>query len=321
MHSPPILIGISSCLLGEEVRYDGGHKRDRRITDEFGQVFQFTPICPEVGIGMGTPRPPIRLVGDASRPHAVGVNGNALDFTQPLQAFGRKMATQTNELSGYIFKSKSPTCGMDQVKIYPSGTGQAPKKGVGLYAREIMRGNPLLPTEEETRLNSPILRDNFLERVFAYFRWQQLRASRLTAARLIEFHTRHKLVLMSHDIGGYRALGRLVADLGSLPISKLAAQYIEEFMHLLMHHRATCKRHTNVLQHIAGYLKKDLDKRDKLELHDAIEQYRLGHLPRIAPLTLLKHHLLHYPKEYLADQHYLYPVPEEQMLRIRCEQE
>ncbi|NIR31830.1 MAG: DUF1722 domain-containing protein [Gammaproteobacteria bacterium] len=311
--SQKVQIGISSCLLGEAVRFDKGHKRDGFITGTLSQYFDFVPLCPEVAIGMGVPREPIRLIGDAEGPRAVGVRTESLDVTGALVDYGRRMANELNDISGYIFKSKSPSCGMERVKLY-SSRGPASKNGVGLYAREIMRGRPLLPVEEEGRLNDPVLRENFIERVFAYRRWQDVVASHLTPAKVVAFHTAHKLSLMAHGPEQFRHLGRLVADAGKRPLGELAEEYVSGFMDA-MKRRATRKRHANVLMHLMGYLKRKLDPDDKAELREIIDAYRLGYVPLVVPITLLNHHFRRHPDPYVAQQVYLNPHPKELMLR------
>lgn len=308
-----IRIGISSCLLGEQVRFDGNHKHDHYITGALGEAFEFVPVCPEVGIGLGVPRPTIHLVGTPEAPHLIGVKVADLDVTDKMIAYGKRMAGRLGDLSGYIFKSKSPSCGMERVKLY-DGHGGGGKQGVGLYAREIMRAHPLLPVEEEGRLGDPLLRDNFLECVFIYHRWQQLTAQRLTPKALVDFHTRHKLAIMSHGTEPYRELGRLVAAPGKRPIRELADAYATLLMQTLRR-RATARRHTNVLMHIMGYLKQQLSRADKQELLELIEDYRQDRIPRIAPITLLKHHFRNHPDAYITGQTYLNPDPLELKLR------
>lgn len=306
------VVGISACLLGEKVRFDANHKLDTYIRDTLGEYFEFVPVCPEVAIGLGVPRPTLRLVGDPARPRAVGVLDPARDVTIALEDYGRHMARELPPLAGYLLKSKSPSCGMERVKVYQDkGT---PKPGRGLYARELMAARPLLPVEEEGRLGDPVLRENFIERVFAWQRWLQLEAAGITPARLLEFHSRHKLILMSHGAEYYRALGRLAARTGSEPIAPLAQEYIHGFMAALAH-PATRKRHANVLQHLMGYLKKQIDGADKAELLEIIDAYRLGEVPLIVPVTLLNHHFRRHPNEYVAQQIYLAPHPRELMLR------
>jgi uncharacterized protein YbgA (DUF1722 family)/uncharacterized protein YbbK (DUF523 family) len=318
MKHPPaaIRIGISSCLLGERVRFDGNHKHDPYITETLGRYFEFVPVCPELAIGLGVPRAPIRLVGDPAAPRAVGVRDPSVDVTGKLAAHGRRMARALGGaagISGYILKGKSPSCGMERVKVYRAGGG-APKGGSGIYARALLDAAPLLPVEEEGRLGDPWLRESFVERVFAYRRWQELIAAGLSAARLVEFHTVHKLVIMAHGAEHYRALGRLVADLGRANLRPRADRYIAGFMAALKA-RATRKRHANVLMHVLGYLKRDIDGDDKAELLALIDAYRLGRLPRAVPVALLKHHFRRHPDAYIERQVYLNPHPAELMLR------
>lgn len=305
-----VRIGISSCLLGERVRYDGNHKREGWLIETWGPYVEFVPVCPEVGIGLGVPRPPIRLVGDAAQPRAVGARDASLDVTARLEAFGRARAREFGELSGYVFKSKSPSCGLARVPVYGE---EGRRTGAGIYARVITTAHPLLPVEEEGRLHDPDLRDNFLERVFAYRRWQVLRV-RISAARLVAFHTAHKLVLMAHGPASARALGRLVADVRPASARRIGADYGRAFMQA-MARPATRKTHTNVLMHAMGYLKRELSADDKVELLALIDDYRRGRVPLLAPLTLLRHHLRLHPDPFLAQQLYLYPDPDELMLR------
>lgn len=308
-----IRIGVSACLLGERVRYDGDHKRDAFIVETLGAAFEVVPVCPEVAIGMGVPRPPVRLVGDPQRPRALGVDDPSFDVTAPLIAFGRRMAVELDDIGAYVFKSRSPSCGPAGVKVYNGG--KAPRaRGVGLYAREIMTRQPLLPVVEEAQLDDLGVRDNFIERIFAYRRWIQLLASGFTPAKLVEFHSRHKLSLMAHGAAHYRALGQLVAQTQVLRPSRLAEEYGKGFMAALKH-AATRKRHANVLQHLMGYLKKDIDHDDKAELLELIDAYRTGITPLLAPLTLLRHHFRRFPHSYVSRQLYLYPDPVESSLR------
>ncbi len=300
----PIRVGVSSCLLGEKVRYDAGDKRDSFVADVLPRYFELIPVCPEVAIGMGVPRPPIHLTGDPRCPRAVGVAQPERDFTAPLAAYGAKMAQALGPISGYVFKSKSPSCGMQRVKVHPLDGGRPVKQGRGIYAAELMRRLPLLPTEDESRLQDPELRESFLSRVHAYRRWQDLLREGVTAPRLLEFHTRHKLILMAHSKERLRELGRLVAVVGSEPIEQLAARYIALFMQALSC-RPTRRRHADVLFHLMGYLKRQLGGMDKAELVEAIEDYRQGRAPLIVPVTLLRHHFRRHPQEYVSKQLYL----------------
>lgn len=308
-----IRLGISACLLGEAVRFDGNHKFDPYIDGTLGRHFDLVSVCPEVAIGLGVPRPPIRLAGDPERPRVVGANAADIDVTDALTAFSRRQVAQLGDLSGYILKSRSPSCGVERVKVYPE-TGRPPRSGSGVYAAALMARWPLLPVEEEERLGDPDRRDNFLERVFAYRRWQELLAAGLSKDRLVEFHSRHKLSLMAHGAEHYRTLGRLVAGAGKRPLKPLADEYITGFMAALRQ-RATPNKQANVLQHVMGYLKRHIDAADKQEFDEAITDYREGRLPLVVPITLLRHHFRRYPDPYVAQQVYLNPDPDELLLR------
>jgi uncharacterized protein YbgA (DUF1722 family)/uncharacterized protein YbbK (DUF523 family) len=303
VNAPRIRIGVSSCLLGERVRFDGQHKRDPFVSEILAEYFELVPVCPEVAIGLGVPRPPIRLVGDPAQPRAVGVRDPGLDVTPALAAYGRQMAAELAGISGYVLKAKSPSCGMERVKVYPIAGG-AGRPGRGIYADALIRACPLLPVEEEGRLHDAALRENFIGRVHALHRWQQLLAQGVSAQRLVEFHTRHKLILMAHSKERLRELGRLIAAAGTVPAEQLAERYGAAFMQALRY-RATRRRHTDVLFHVLGYLKRSLDAADKAELVASIESFRLGEVPLIVPVTLLRHHFRRHPHPYIDTQLYL----------------
>jgi uncharacterized protein YbgA (DUF1722 family)/uncharacterized protein YbbK (DUF523 family) len=301
-------------LVGQEVRFDGGHKRDRYITDTLGQFFEWVPVCPEVEVGLGTPRETLRLEGESAPPRLVFAKSRR-DITEGMQAWARSRldALAGADLSGYILKSDSPSCGMERVRVYrPSGIPG--KDGVGIFARALMDRSPLLPVEEEGRLNDLPIRENFIERVFCYRRWRDLVAGGLTRGRLVAFHTAYKLLLMAHSPKHYAELGRLVADAKALSPRELEARYGASFMTTLRV-KATVRKHTNVMHHILGYLKRDLDARDKAELVAVIADYHRVLVPLVVPLTLLKHHLARVEVPYLRDQIYLNPHPKELMLR------
>jgi uncharacterized protein YbgA (DUF1722 family)/uncharacterized protein YbbK (DUF523 family) len=308
-----IPVGVSSCLLGRAVRYDGGHKRDAYLVDVLGRYFDYLPFCPEVAIGMGTPRPPIRLTGDPSAPRAVGVDVEDLDVTGKLVDYARSVAAEAPPVSGYVFKSASPSCGMQRVKVY-DGKGLARGTSSGLYAGAIMDALPLIPVEEESRLGDPCLRDSFVERVFVYERWRRLCDGGVTPSGLIDFHARHELLLLSHSEIHYRRLGRLIAEAGVRNVDVLAQEYIEDLMDGLKR-RATRKRHTNVLQHIAGYLERAGDADDKAEIDKLIEDYRSGTVPLVVPIKRIDHHFRRHPDACVALQLYLNPHPAELELR------
>jgi uncharacterized protein YbgA (DUF1722 family)/uncharacterized protein YbbK (DUF523 family) len=310
----PIRVGISACLLGQEVRFDGGHKRDRYITDTLGKFFEWVPVCPEVELGLGTPRETLRLVGDPGGPRLVFLKTHG-DITDGMKAWAgsRLAALAAANLSGYILKSDSPSCGMERVRVYRA-TGAPSKDGVGLFARGLMDRFPLLPVEEEGRLHDLPVRENFVERVFSYRRWRELVAGGLTRGKLVAFHTAHKLLLLAHSPKHYTELGRLVAGAKGLSPRGLEARYGALFMAGLAV-KATARKHANVMQHIQGYLKRDLDARDKTELLSVMADYHRGLVPLVVPLTLMKHHLARVSVPYLQDQVYLNPHPKELMLR------
>ena len=224
-----IRVGISSCLMGAEVRFDGGHKRDTYINTTLSRYFEFVPVCPEVAIGLATPREPIRLVQIDHEVRVRGVRTPELDVTQPLREYAREMATHLGDIHGYIFKRGSPSCGMERVKIYAE-RGMPTKRGTGAYAEVFMAQRPLLPCEEEGRLGDPVLRENFIVRVFVYYRWRRLVASGLTPGGLVAFHTQHKFLLLAHSQRAYRRMGRLVASAGTMAMAELADRYVVELM-------------------------------------------------------------------------------------------
>jgi uncharacterized protein YbgA (DUF1722 family)/uncharacterized protein YbbK (DUF523 family) len=307
-------VGVSACLLGQEVRWNGAHKRDPYLVSTLGRSFEWVPVCPEVELGLGIPREPIRLEGDPAAPRLVA-RDSRVDLTERMETFvaRRVESLAPLDLCGYILKSDSPTCGMERVRVHGPASGRAPQ-GVGIFARALMRRLPLLPVEEEGRLHDPALRESFIERVFALRRLRDLLAPRLTAGRLVAFHARHKLQLMSHAPEGARRLGRIVAAAGRGSIRKAGERYALAFMETLRV-RATPRKHANVLQHILGSLKRDLPPDDKREILDAIEAMRNEHLPLAVPVALLRHHLRRHPVPYLVDQVYLDPHPNETVLR------
>jgi len=307
-----IPIAVSSCLLGQEVRYDGGHKHNAYLTGTLGRYFEYTAFCPEVAIGLGVPRPTLQLVQIDDAVRVRGSKDLELDVTQRLQDYARSVVPLLDGFCGYIFKKSSPSCGMERVKIYKNGNPVA--NGRGAYAEVIMQALPALPVEEEGRLMDPVLRENFIERVFVYYRWQQFLRQEFSPAGLVRFHSEHKFTLLAHDETVYRGLGRLIADAGTSDLESLAGRYLRDLMRALSR-PATRKTHTNVLMHIMGYLKQSLSTDDKQELLELLDKYRLGQVPLIVPITLMKHYLRRYPNNYIEQQVYLNPHPEELMLR------
>jgi uncharacterized protein YbgA (DUF1722 family)/uncharacterized protein YbbK (DUF523 family) len=309
-----IRIGVSSCLLGQSVRYDGGHKRDDFVAGPLAAFVTFVPVCPEVELGMGIPRPPIRLVRAGGEVRLVEPRTGA-DHTAAMRrwAEARIAELEAEDLCGYVLKKDSPSCGMERVKVYRA-QGPGARDGTGLFAEALMRRLPLLPVEEEGRLRDPGLRENFVERVFAYRRLRDLFAGRWALADLVRFHTAEKYLLLAHQPSGYQALGRLVARAKHVPRRELAASYAEAYMRALRV-PATRGKNANALTHMAGYFKDRLDAGDKAELHQAIADYRRGLVPLVVPVTLLRHHVRRIGEPYLAGQVYLEPHPKELMLR------
>lgn len=310
----PLRLGISECLMGRAVRHDGGHKHDRFLTDTLGQWVEWVPICPEVEIGLGTPRPAMRLVATGTGT-ALVVRSTAEDLTQRMQTWADGWLRGAGDLEGFVLKKDSPSCGMERVRVYPApDQGTAERSGSGVFAAALAGHLPHLPVEEEGRLNDPMLRERFFDRVFALRRWRRFRAGEPSVADLQRFHAAAKMSLLSHQESGYRELGPIVAgarprNLGET-VSAYEAGYLEVFRHT-----ATRRRHTNVLQHMAGHLKRDLDDDDRSELAGVIGRYREGALPLVVPITLLQHHTRRHGSDWLRSQTYLDPYPAELMLR------
>jgi uncharacterized protein YbgA (DUF1722 family)/uncharacterized protein YbbK (DUF523 family) len=305
-------IGISACLIGEKVRFDASNKPSKFCINELSNHVSFKSFCPEVAIGLPIPRPTIRQIKQndmisVSRPDGTG------DVTEALAAYGKKVANLTKDLSGYIFCAKSPSCGMERVKVYSPQGNSLKSTGIGIFANEIMKANPLLPCEENGRLNDSLIRENFIARVYAYKHWQRLSASGLTKHKLTTFHSQYKYTVMSHDLVSYKELGQLLAR-SDIALEDMAEQYISGLMQALKT-MATRKKHANTLAHMQGYFSKHLRSFERQELTQQINDYRLGLVPLVAPLTLIKHYLLQYPKNYLSRQAYLSPYPDQLRLR------
>jgi uncharacterized protein YbgA (DUF1722 family)/uncharacterized protein YbbK (DUF523 family) len=309
-----IKIGISSCLLGNRVRYDGEHQHDRFITESLGKYFEFVPVCPEVECGLGVPREPIHLVGDPEKPRLV-TRKTGQDLTEKMVHWSRKRVLELEEenLYGFIFKSRSPSSGMERVKVYGPDK-RVTRNGVGMFAREFMQHFPLLPVEEDGRLHDIHLRENFIERIFVYSRWRSLIAGRKTVGELVGFHTAHKLQILSHSEIHYRAMGRLVARAREKPIGTLYEEY-EKLLGAVFRLKTTVKKNINVLSHILGYFKRQLSSDEKKEMLEVVDQYRNGLVPLTVPLTLVNHYVRKYEVQYLAGQFYLHPHPLDLKLR------
>ena len=312
--SSPLRIGISACLLGQEVRFDGGHKRDHFLINVLGPHVEYVSVCPEVEMGLGTPRETLRLVRQDSRLRMVTTR-TAVDHTDGMSRWSAQRLSELarDDLSGYVLKKDSPSCGMERVKTY-SENGPAARDGRGIFAAALLDRFPHLPVEEEGRLSDPTLRENFIERVFAYRRLRDLFAGRWTAGDLVRFHTAHKMSLLAHSTVAYNQLGRVVARAGEMARVELRTAYEALFMETLAI-RATRKRHTNVLQHMAGHLKKLLEANARADLAQTIQEYHGGLVPLVVPITLIRHYVRLHAITYLQGQVYLEPHPREMMLR------
>jgi uncharacterized protein YbgA (DUF1722 family)/uncharacterized protein YbbK (DUF523 family) len=300
--------------LGENVRYDGGHKRDRFIIETLGQFVEFVPVCPEVECGLGIPRESMHLEGNPESPRLVTTR-TKIDHTERMVTWARTRVKEleAEDLCGFIFKSRSPSSGMERVKIY-NEKGMATKNGVGMFAMIFMDNFPLLPVEEDGRLHDVRLRENFIERIFALKRWRELLGSKRSRGRLVSFHTQHKLLILSHSPKHSRILGKLVAEAKNIPQDQLYSQYQTQLMEALKL-KSTIKKNINVLQHMMGYFKRDLSADEKQELLEVIDEYRGEYTPLIVPITLIKHYVRKYDQPYLKEQVYLNPHPTELKLR------
>ena len=314
MTSTRIKVGISSCLLGNEVRYNGGHKLSTLCTNDLSRYFVFVPTCPEAGAGLGIPRPPIRLVGDPHAPRAVRVQDAGVDVTDSLKAYSATRLPELGDLCGYIFIKNSPSCGLFRVKVYRANGMPHDEPARGIFATEFTRAYPLLPVEEDGRLQDPVLRENFIARVFAWRNWQEMKANGLSAAALIDFHSRYKYTLMAHSPQQYQQLGRMLADAGKHDSSVLGERYFSGLMQALQQ-KATRRTNTNVLMHLQGYLKKKLQAGEKQGIGAIIEQYRKGIVPLVVPVTMLRHYFQQHRDPYIEKQSYLQPYPDELSLR------
>jgi uncharacterized protein YbgA (DUF1722 family)/uncharacterized protein YbbK (DUF523 family) len=314
--SLPLRIGVSRCLLGDEVRYDGSHKRDGFLVDVLGRYVEWVPVCPEVEAGMGTPREAIHLIGDPRRPQIRTVKSGH-DVTAMMERFSERRARELEDLdlSGYVFKKGSPSCGVERVRVF-NQHGMPSRDGIGVFARAFMEQFPLIPVEEEGRLCDPVLRDNFIERLFSYHRWRTLSQRAVTRGAIVEFHTIHKYALLAHSRPHYQTLGRLVARAQRFRPAELLQRYGVLFMEALRV-KATVRKHVNVLSHLAGHFKKKLQPAERTELDGVIEDYHKGLVPLVVPLTLVKHYVTALDISYIRNQVYLNPHPKELMLRNR----
>lgn len=302
-----IPIGISQCLLGEKVRFDGGHKHSKLCTQQLGQYFDYIPSCPELGAGLGVPRRTLRMVGDDQSQRVVETRDNQIDVTDLLADYSTRRIEELANLSGYIFMQKSPSCGVFRVKVY-ADNGYAQHTSPGIFAKAFKEKYPLVPVEEEGRLHDPVLLENFLVRVVVYHHWRILMEEGLTPKKLIKFHQSIKYQLMAHSIEGYKHTGKLLSNLKEKIIEEIAQEYITTLMSHL-EKRATRKTHTNALLHIRGYFKGKLSKLEQQELSQVIDDYRSGIIPLVVPITLLQHYTRKLGSEYIEQQLYLQPYP------------
>jgi uncharacterized protein YbgA (DUF1722 family)/uncharacterized protein YbbK (DUF523 family) len=309
-----IKLGISTCLLGENVRYDGGHKLDRFLTGTLGQYIEYVPVCPEVECGLPIPRESMHLEGDPESPRLV-TSRTKQDMTELVVGWAKKRVVELEKegLCGFIFKSDSPSSGMERVKVY-NEKGMPVKKGVGMFAKIFMEHFPLLPVEDEGRLHDPRLRDNFIERIFTLKRWREVLEKKEHRGNVVDFHMRHKLLLLSHSPKHYQIMGKFVARAKELPIKELYQQYQTILMEALQL-KTTPKKNSNVLMHMMGYFKEQLSSDEKQELLEVIDHYRQEDIPLIVPITLIQHYVRKYDQPYLKEQIYLNPHPLELQLR------
>lgn len=312
--SQGIPVGISACLMGEPVRYNGGHKRSRYCLEVLGERFAFEPFCPELEAGLGVPREPIRLVGALGEtPRVRGTVDPSLDVTDKLAEVSRAFIERHRHLRGFILMKGSPSCGLERVKVYHHN-GMPSHADSGAFVRELRCHFPALPLEEEARMNDAVLRENFITRVYALDDWKRRVAPAPSYHALLQFHSRQKYLLMAHHVESYRELGRYLAEASRRPLDEVLAHYLQRFMAALGR-PATRKTHTNALMHVFGYLKAALDGETRRDLLAAIEEYRLGHVALAVPIRLLNHYLRRHGSDYIREQTYLDPHPYELGLR------
>lgn len=305
-------IGVSACLLGQPVRFDGGHKNNRLLVEEFSRLFDLHPVCPEAELGLGIPRPVIQLRRVEQVVRLVQSKAPHNDLTDSMAEFSRHRIADFAELDGFVFKKDSPSCGLERVPVFDDRTGQRERNGIGVFAQAFKQLRPLVPAEDEGRLNDSAIRENFLERVYAHYRWRSIERADENLPAFQSFHRRYKLMLMARSPRGCRQLGQMVARTGKHNLAEMRHAYIALFMQV-MEKRPTPGQHVNVLQHVLGYVKHQLNSNDKAELLQWFETYRQQQVSRITPMVLLQHHLRRHPSAYMADQYYFSPFPAELM--------
>jgi len=309
-----IRLGISTCLLGEKVRYDGGHKLDWFLIETLGQYVEYVPVCPEVECGLPIPRESMYLEGNPDSPRLV-TSHTKQDITERMVQWAKKRVVQLEkeDLCGFIFKSNSPSSGMERVRVY-NEKGIPVKKGIGIFARIFMEHFPLLPVEDEGRLHDPKLRENFIERIFALKRWREVLRKKESRGNLVNFHTKHKLLILSHSPKHHQIMGKLVAQAKDLSLKGLYGQY-QNLLTEAFRLKTSPRKNANVLQHIMGYFREELSFDEKKELLEIIDLYRKEYVPLIVPITLINHYVRKYDQPYLKEQFYLNPHPIELQLR------
>ena len=311
--SRPVM-GIGSCLAGNAVRYNKQTKSPNQHVRAISENFEMRAFCPEMGIGMGVPRAPIHLVGSEDKVRALDVDTHSHDYTDQLAGYADTVLSLAPELCAYILVKGSPSCGFERVKRYAENGHSVASDQLGIFAAALGRADPLLPLEDDGRLNDPGLRESFITRAYTYHDWKQLLREGLTAHKLIEFYSRYKYLVMAHHVPSYKALGPLLANAGKQPLEDLSGSFIQTLMNGLRH-RATRRSHSNVLFHLSGYLKRTVNSDERQRLKDLIEQYRLGHIPLVVPVTMLRHHFANNPNAYIDNQVFMAPYPDELQLR------
>lgn len=307
-------IGIGACLVGRKVRYNGESKRKNPHIEKLRDYTDILPFCPEVGIGMGVPRESVRLVGELGSERIMDTATQSIDYTEPMRAYAAQVIATNPELAGYILVKGSPSCGFGRVKRYNDEGNVVLNDAAGVFTQALRKLDPLLPLEEDGRLHDAALRENFAARVYTYHDWKSFRLQPLSHHGLIQFWSRYKYLLMSHHVPAYKQVGRLLANAKARALEETAGLFIKLLMSGLAK-VATRKSHTNVLQHIRGYLKRNLEQPQKQEMDSLIMQYSSGQIPLVVPLTLLRHHFLRHESEYIARQVYMQPYPEQLSLR------
>lgn len=310
----PIKVGISGCLLGREVRYNGGHTQSKLCLDTLSDYFEYTEFCPEVSSGFSVPRPTMRLTGDPAKPNLSYSDNHKVDLSEQLIATSKAAMPAMSELCGYILMKNSPSCGLERIKVYQDNGHPHKIKRSGLFTEQLKAHYPNLPVEEEGRLHDKHLYENFVLRVFCYHEWRESVLKQLNVANLMAFHSKHKFILQAHSPQLSKTLGRMVAAVSAQDLRVVAESYEKFFMEALSK-PAPKSGHCNVMMHILGFLKKTIDPKNRSDILGVIRSYRQGEVPLIAPLTLLKHYIPRFGGDYINSQSYFSPYPCELGLR------